>query len=118
MANQPSEYERIEHMIEAVDKILNYTEDVGYEEFLKDEMRKDAVIKNFEVIGEAAYKLSAEFKDKYPNIAWNKIQGLRHVLVHDYYRVNPEILWNTKEQYIEALRVDLEEIKSDLDDEK
>ncbi|NJK84450.1 MAG: DUF86 domain-containing protein [Saprospiraceae bacterium] len=83
-------------MIRGVNKIFLYTEGLGYEEFLENELVQDAVIKNFEVIGEAAYHITFELKEKYNQIEWFKIQGLRHFLVHDYYRISPEILWNTK----------------------
>lgn len=79
-----------------------------YQKFLKNELVQDAVIKNFEVLGEAAYHVTTELKDRYGNIEWSKIQGLRHVLVHDYYKVNPEILWNTKEDHLDDLLVELE----------
>lgn len=85
MAAKPTDLERLDHMIKSIKKIFSYTEDLGYEEFLTDELVQDAVIKNFEVIGEAAYHLTSELKEKYDNIEWSKIQGLRHVLVHDYY---------------------------------
>ena len=73
-------------------------------------MVQDAVMKNFEVIGEAAYHISKELKEKYKNIEWKGIEGLRHVLVHDYYKVNPEILWNTKDEDLSDLNINLEEL--------
>ena len=110
MPAKPTDLERVDHMIESINKIFSYTEDLGYEEFHKNGLVQDAVVKNFEVIGEAAYHITSELKDKYSNIEWKKIQGLRHVLVHDYYKVNPEILWNTKDEHLHDLLVDLEEL--------
>lgn len=110
MRDKPSDLERIEHMLEAIAKIFRYTEDLGYEEFFAKELVQDAVMKNFEVLGEAAYHISKEFKEDYDGIEWKKIQGLRHVLVHDYYKVNPETLWNTKEQHLHDLQVSLEDL--------
>ena len=115
MATKPTNLERIDHMINSISKIFSYTEEKGYEEFLKSELIQDAVIKNFEVIGEAAYHITSELKDKYENIEWTKIQGLRHVLVHDYYMVNPERLWNTKNDHLHDLLIDLEDL---IDKEK
>ena len=83
---------------------------MNYEQFFRSDLVQDAVIKNFEVIGEAAYQLSRSLKDKYNYVEWFKIQGLRHILVHDYYRVNPEILWNTREKDLESLTEQLEDI--------
>lgn len=110
MKNKPTDLERVQHMINAIGKIFKYTEKIDAEQFKKDELIQDAVIKNFEILGEAAYHISDEFKSKYPTIEWTKIQGLRHILVHDYYKVNVEILWNTKNQYLEELRLGLGEI--------
>lgn len=106
MPVKPNDFERINHMISSINKIFSYTEDLSYEDFYKNELIQDAGIKNFEVIGEAAYHINAELKEKYDNIEWKKIQGLRHVLVHDYYKINPEILWNTKNEYLQDLLIE------------
>jgi len=110
MANKPGDIERVNHMINAITKIFSYTENLSYDEFYKQDMVQDAVMKNFEIIGEASYHISKEFKAKCNDIEWKKIEGLRHVLVHDYYKVNPEILWNTKDNYLNDLQIDLEEL--------
>ncbi len=110
MPARPTDIDRIQHMINAIEKIFSYTEEVGFEGFMGSDLVQDAVVKNFEVIGEAAYKITSEFKEQYEHIEWSKIQGLRHVLVHDYYMINPEILWNTKEEHLHRLLIDLEEI--------
>ncbi len=110
MAAKPTELERIEHMVESINKIFSYTEGLSYEEFFNSQLVQDAVIKNFEVIGEAAYHIPSELKEKHDTIEWAKIQGLRHVLVHDYYKINPEILWNTKDKHLRDLLVSLEAI--------
>ena len=110
MTVKPSDLERIEHILESIYKIYAYTDDIGFVEFSKTPLIQDAVIKNYEIIGEAAYHISAELKEKYENIDWKNMQGLRHVLVHDYYKINPEILWNTKEQELHTLLLDLEDL--------
>ncbi|NJO01508.1 MAG: DUF86 domain-containing protein [Bacteroidia bacterium] len=73
-------------------------------------MIQDAVIKNFETIGEAAYKLPKSLKMKYPAIAWKQIEGLRHVLVHDYYKISLSTLWSTKEKDITVLQEHLRDL--------
>ncbi len=108
MPAKPTDLERIHHMIQGINKIFSYTEDLSYDDFYNNELLQDAVIKNFEIIGEAAYHISSELKDKHGHIEWRKIQALRHILVHDYYKVNPEILWNTKEIHLHDLLVNLE----------
>lgn len=110
MPAKPTDFERIEHMMESIIKIFNYTEKLSFEDFNNNDLIQDAVVKNFEVIGEAAYHVTSELKDSNEHIEWKKIQGLRHVLVHDYYKINPEILWNTKDEYLNDLLIDLEEL--------
>lgn len=119
MAAKPTDLERVTHMIESINKIFLYTEELDYKEFVNSELVQDAVEKNFEVIGEAAYHVTSELKEKYGHIEWSKIQGLRHVLVHDYYKINPEILWNTKDDDLHNLLTDLEELmdQEDLEEE-
>jgi len=108
MATKPSDIERIGHMVESINKIFRYTEELNINDFLKNDLVQDAVVKNFEIIGEAAYHITSHLKEKYNHIEWSKIQGLRHILVHDYYQINPEILWDTKEQHLHDLLADLE----------
>ena len=82
MKEKPSKEERLKHMLEAIERIFRFVKDIDYEEFLKNEMAQYAVIKNFEIIGEAAYQLPKEYrKANEEKIEWRKIMGLRHVLV-------------------------------------
>jgi uncharacterized protein with HEPN domain len=112
MKGKPDDLERVRHMLEAIDKIERFTDDMDYAAFLANEMAQYAVIKNFEILGEAAYQLSRVLKEKYPDIEWSKIEGMRHILVHEYYRINSELLWNTKEERLTDLRIQMEELLS------
>jgi uncharacterized protein with HEPN domain len=67
----------IADILESCHKILQYTEGLTYDDFLKDSRTIDAVIRNFEIIGEAANRLPEEFKEKYPLIDWHRIKGFR-----------------------------------------
>ena len=87
--------ERLTHIIEAIDRIFRFVEGLEYETFLTNEMAQYAVIKNFEIIGEAAYQLPKEYREENEAIEWRKIVGLKPVLVYDYYKINKEIVWNT-----------------------
>jgi len=105
MKKKLSKEERLIHMLEAIDRIFRFIEGIDYEEFLKNEMAQYAVIKNFEIIGEAAYQLPKEYRETNKDkIEWRKIMGLRHVLVHDYYKINKEIVWNTIHEKLLELR--------------
>jgi len=97
--------QRLEHIAVAVDKILSFTKGMTLKEFTENEVTQLAVIKLFEIIGEAAYKIDSTFKRDHDQIEWRKIEGLRHILVHEYYRVQPAILWNTKNLYLPDLAI-------------
>jgi uncharacterized protein with HEPN domain len=81
----------IEDIIDSSQKILLYTNDMSFAEFVDDSKTIDAVIRNFEIIGEAANRLPDEFKDKYPDIEWHRIRGFRNRIVHHYFGIDYEI---------------------------
>lgn len=76
-------------------KIFKYTENIKYDEFLSNDMVKDAVERNFEIIGEAVKKLPEDFRNQYPHIPFKQIAGMRDKLIHDYFGVDYEIIWKT-----------------------
>jgi uncharacterized protein with HEPN domain len=90
----------ISDIIDSSQKIMTYTEGLTYEQFVSDSRTFDAVIRNFEIIGEAANRLSEEFKDKYPEIEWHRIRGFRNRIVHDYSGIDFEIVWQIKENFL------------------
>ncbi len=75
--------------------ILTYVQDIAFDAFLMDRMRYSAVIREFEIIGEAVSKLPAALKDGYPGIPWQDIKDFRNLLAHEYFGVDLEIVWNT-----------------------
>lgn len=83
----------LEDMLEAIAKIKKYTAPLDKEGFISGEMAADAVVRNLEIVGEAASRIPEEFRDQHPNIEWRKIIGLRHRIVHDYFGVDLEIIW-------------------------
>lgn len=95
---------RLEDILEAANNVAEFIEGVDFQQFQKDKLRYFAVLKNIEIIGEAAYMLSWDYKDQHPKIPWNSIIRMRHVLVHGYAEVLPEILWTTAVSDVPALR--------------
>lgn len=107
---------RIEDILEAAKNVAEFIESVNFQQFLNDKLRYFAVLKNVEIIGEAAYMLSPEYKENHPEIPWNSIIRMRHVLVHGYAEVLPEILWTTATSDVPVLRHQVELlITQDLD---
>ncbi|MBL4656975.1 MAG: DUF86 domain-containing protein [Flavobacteriales bacterium] len=83
----------LEDILESAQKILSYCENISFEDFLKDSKTIDAVIRNFEIIGEAANRLSPQFRNANSHIEWTRIRGFRNRIVHDYFGIDYEIVW-------------------------
>lgn len=94
-------------IIDAIVKIEVYTTRMDYEQFVLNEMVQDAVYRNFEVIGEAAGKLSIEFQQTNPQINWRILKNFRNVLIHRYFEVDTDIVWN-------AIEFELKDIKTGI----
>jgi uncharacterized protein with HEPN domain len=93
----------IEDIIDSGDKILHYTTNLSFDDFIKDSKTVDAVIRNFEIIGEAANRLPEDFKDKYAEIDWHRIRGFRNRIVHDYFGIDYVIVWEIKASFLPDL---------------
>lgn len=96
--------ERLEHIIEAVNRILNFTEGKTIEELESDTLQFYGIVKNIEIIGEASYKLTSAFRSSHPLTPWDAISRMRHVLVHDYYRIDYEQVLNVIQSDLRMLR--------------
>ena len=97
------------------DKVLLYTKDMSREDFFSDSKTFDAVIRNLQVIGEAAKKLPSDVKRKYKSIEWKKMTGLRDIVVHDYFGINEDIVWDVIQSKIPELKQSIELLLKDID---
>ena len=86
--------ELIKHILEETAFILNHTENLTREEYLMDEVLCRASIRSLEIVGEATKKLSNDFKNEHSQIEWKKIAGTRDKLIHDYYGIDYDIVWD------------------------
>lgn len=86
---------RIEDMLEALQRIELYTAAYDYQRWLADEKTIDAVVRNFEVIGEAASHVPDHVQAHYPDIPWGMMRGFRNILIHEYFGIDAEIIWKT-----------------------
>lgn len=90
----------IEDMLEAIHKLTVYTDGLTYEGFEQSNLIVDAVIRNLEVIGEAANKIPKEVRDKYPEVPWRKMSDFRNILIHEYFGIDLSIVWIVATQNI------------------
>lgn len=93
----------LEDMIEAGLKIKKYTASYSFDAFIKDEKTVDAVVRNFEIIGEAANRISQERRADYPNIPWGRLRGLRNRIVHEYFGIDLQIVWTIIQEDLDDL---------------
>jgi len=107
MREKPKDNERLLHMIEAIDNIFEFIENKSFDNFKNDKILRFAIIKNLEIIGEAAYLLTKEFKEHHTLVNWNDLIGMRHILVHGYYQIKDEIVWATVETELDPLKKDI-----------
>ena len=97
-------------MMEAAIKILKYTQGLTFEDFLADDKTIDAVVRNFEIIGEASLRIDEDFRLENPQIEWKKLRGFRNRIVHDYFGIDYEIVWSILTQDVEELVFQLDQL--------
>lgn len=108
---------RLEHILVAIDNVTEFLQGYDYDKFMRDKVMYYAVVKNIEIVGEAAYMLSKDFKTNHTEIPWNQIEKMRHVLVHGYYQILPEVLWLTINDDLPPLKESVERYLKSFDDE-
>jgi uncharacterized protein with HEPN domain len=92
-------------------KINDFSKDLTFKEFKKNELVQDAIIRNIEIIGEASKKISKDTKQTYYKIPWKEIAGMRDKLIHDYIGVDVEVVWKTIKEDISILESMIKEIE-------
>ena len=104
----------VDDILQSAIKIKIYSKDLSFDEFIKDGKTFDAVVRNFTIIGEASNRIDNDIKMKFPLIDWNEIRGLRNTIVHEYFGIDNQILWEIIENELDYLIENLELIKSKL----
>lgn len=101
---------RLEHILSAINVILAYKDKYTFEEAKGNPIVYFGFVKHIEIIGEAVYMLTKEFRAEHPEIEWEAIEGMRHVLVHGYYAIRPEQVWQVVEVDIPVLKPQIESL--------
>ena len=93
----------LEDILSAIQKVKSYTSGLSLQDFLLDDKTFDAVVRNLEVIGEAAKHLPDEARKRAPGTDWKKIAGLRDILIHEYFGIDGEIVWDVVQHKLPPL---------------
>lgn len=104
----------LEDILSAAQKIRSYTEGFSHTAFLQDDKTFDAVIRNLEVIGEAAKHIPDDVRNRAPDIEWKKIAGLRDILIHEYFGIDGEIVWDIAQRKLPSLEAAVQRLLNDL----
>jgi len=99
----------IDHILQCINNILEYTKGLTKRDFSKNKLVQDAVIRNFEIIGEATKKVSDDYQQLYLEIPWKAMSGMRDKLIHDYIGVDISVVWRTIKEDLPLLKKKLED---------
>lgn len=106
---------RLEHILTAIDDASEFASHTSLEGLSTDKMSCYAIAHCIQIIGEATYMLTKEFKKAHPEVEWCLIEGMRHILVHDYYQVKENELWNVVQKDLPELRPMIEDYLSSME---
>jgi len=104
----------IEDIIEAVNRLKNFTKGISYEKFLRDDKTMFAVVRALEIIGEASKNIPNETKKKYPGVPWKDMAGMRDKLIHEYFGIKADLLWRAVKEELPPIVPLLEKMLKDL----
>lgn len=105
-------------VVDAIDKIERFTENMEFNDFESDDKTLLAVVKSLEIIGEAVKKIPENVRKIYPEIPWSKIAGMRDKLVHEYFGINIKVVWRTIKEDIPSIKPTMKEMLEKLEREE
>ena len=111
---KPNDADRLNHILDAIAKIERYLQGYDLQKFESDDVKIDAVVRNIEIIGEATTCLDRGLKAKYPHVDWRFATAIRNRLIHGYFDVDAEIIWNTTQNDLPKLKIEIEKILESL----
>ena len=100
----------LRHILDAIEIIEDYTKGMSENDFLSNSMAHDAVVRQIEIIGEAARNISDEFQEKHSSLPWGKMTGIRNKVIHEYFNINYAIVWDTVQDDLPLLKKSVKKI--------
>lgn len=110
MKSSASDKIRLQHILDSINDILLFTKDIDYNTYIVDYKLRLALIKLIEIIGEASNGISSETTKRVPEIEWSVLNGIRNVLVHEYFGIDYEIIWYSIQENIPDLKIKIEKV--------
>ena len=110
MRERIKDKDRLQHILDAIDVLQSGAQRYSLEQIEKDSILYFGFVKQVEIIGEAVYMLTKEFRESHPDIEWDAIEGMRHVLVHGYYEISPDKVWNVVKKDLPILRPKIQDL--------
>jgi uncharacterized protein with HEPN domain len=112
MSAQRRDNDYLADIQEAIQRVIAYTNELSYQQFLEDTKTQDAVVRNLQVIGEAAKKLSVSLRKAHAHLPWKEMAGLRDKIVHEYFGINYDIVWTVAREELPVLVSEIEDLLS------
>lgn len=106
---------RLEHILSAIDNVDSFLEGKNLDDLQTNKMMFFAVVKNIEIIGEAANNLTKELRERHSEVSWKDVISMRHVLVHDYYNIDAKTAWQTAKENLPELRRQISNILKQIE---
>ncbi|NCO56030.1 MAG: hypothetical protein COS14_08150 [Bacteroidetes bacterium CG02_land_8_20_14_3_00_31_25] len=114
MRNKTSDKERLLHILEAINNIEEFTDGISYNSYIDDFKLRLALIKLFEIIGEASNGITEDLQNKFTNVEWSILKGIRNILVHEYFGIDYDVIWDSIKNNIPELKEKITQIINEL----
>ena len=118
MREQIRDRERLRHILAAIERIKRYVQGKSFEDLLANDMMYYAVVKNIEMIGEAANMLTPSFQSAHPETPWKMVKGMRNYIVHEYFQIDNTVVWDVVTHELDLLKKQIEDYVANTDWEK
>jgi uncharacterized protein with HEPN domain len=105
----------VQDILDSINDIRNFIQGMDFEEFIKDKKTIYSVVRAIEIIGEATKNIPEQIKKKYPEVPWKKMAGMRDRLVHEYFGIDLEILWETAKEDVPQLKIPVSKVLEDME---